>query len=75
MDFNVLVTAPLDLKIERVLKRDPLRDREQLEKIINSQLSDDEKKKLSDSIIQNDDSISIISQVLELHKVILTKCS
>lgn len=75
MDFNIMVTAPLDLKIERVLKRDPLRDRQQLEKIISSQLSDEEKKKLTDSIIQNDDSKSIISQVLDLHKVILTKCS
>jgi len=71
MNLNILVTAPMELKIERVLSRDHLREKEQLKKIMQLQFSDDDKMKLSDRIVKNDNLNSLIFQVSELHKVIL----
>jgi dephospho-CoA kinase len=48
MDLNILVVTPEKLKIERILKRDPQRSLEQIEKIIQSQMSDSEKIKMAD---------------------------
>ncbi|RDI04421.1 dephospho-CoA kinase [Flavobacterium sp. AG291] len=51
-DKIILVTAPVDLRIERVMKRDGV-SREKVLERINSQWSDDKKAVLSDFIIEN----------------------
>jgi dephospho-CoA kinase len=60
--FNFLVTAPLELRIERVMKRDNA-IREQVLARINAQMSDDEKMKLTPYIINNDEREPILSQI------------
>lgn len=68
LDRIVVVSAPKELRIQRVLKRDPYRTEEEIEKIIRNQMDDKEKEKLADFIIVNDESRLVIPQVLELHE-------
>lgn len=67
MDFNILVVSPLELRIERVMQRDKV-DRQEVLRRINKQMPEEEKEKLSDCIVYNDDEHSLIEQVMELHQ-------
>lgn len=69
LDKIIVVHAPEEMRIRRVLKRDPQRSREQVEGILKNQLPEDEKLKLADFIIVNDESKPVIPQVLELHRL------
>lgn len=51
-DAVIVVIAPLEIRIERTMKRDNI-DRESVLQRINNQISEDEKIKKSDYIIQN----------------------
>jgi len=51
-DAIIMVTAPLEVRIERTMKRDNI-DRESVMQRINNQMSEEEKIKKSDYIIQN----------------------
>jgi len=66
LDKVILVVSPLDLRINRVMQRDGLSEMEVKNKI-KSQLSDDEKRKLADYIISNNEQDSIIEQCLEIY--------
>lgn len=70
LDRTVVVYAPEDVRIHRVMKRDN-RPEAQVRAIIQKQLSEEEKKALADDIIYNDDSILVIPQVLALHHRLL----
>jgi dephospho-CoA kinase len=66
-DAILLVTAPLETRIERTVKRDKS-NRESVLQRINNQISEDEKIKKSDYIIQNislKDTYSQIDNVLK----------
>lgn len=69
VDKIITVVAPLELKIERVIKRD-LASREEVLKRIANQMSDEEKIKRSDFVIVNDEQILVIPQVLDILKKI-----
>lgn len=69
-DVNILVMAPLELRIQRLKLRDHATEEEILKRI-NAQMSDEEKKKFSDKIIINDEHHSIIEQVMQLHQEFL----
>lgn len=71
-DMNILVTAPLEIKISRVMQRDGI-SAEQVRARMDKQLSDEEKVKLADYSIINDEKNSIIEQVYTLHKQFLEK--
>lgn len=62
-----LVTAPEDLRIERIKKRDNLSE-EQIRARIRLQMSEEEKMKMSDVIIINDEGIGKLR--MELQKAI-----
>jgi dephospho-CoA kinase len=68
---NILVIAPLELRIQRVMHRDNA-TKEQVEARINKQMRDEEKMNLADYIIINDESISLVEQVLTIHRNILS---
>ena len=68
LDRVVTVSAPEDIRIERVLQRDTFRSRDQIKAIIDKQLSEQERCERSDHIIKNDGSELVILQVLELHE-------
>lgn len=71
-DFTILVTSPKSLKISRVIKRDAVTEADVLKRM-DKQLSDEEKEKLADFVIANDEKQLLIPQVLELHKIFLEK--
>ena len=63
----LVVTAKRDVKIERVKKRSQL-SKEQILKIMNTQLDDSERLSFADDVINNDNSIkSAYQQVDSLH--------
>lgn len=64
-DFVVCVTAPLEVRIQRVMERDSL-TRERALEWINRQMPQEEKVKRSDFEIVNDGQRDIMSQVREL---------
>jgi len=67
LDKVIVVSAPLDLRIKRILKRDPHRSEQEIRNIINRQLSDEERLHLADYVIQNDEHQLLIPQVLSIH--------
>jgi dephospho-CoA kinase len=68
LDRIILVTAPQEIRIKRVLARDSHRTKEDVEKIIQNQLSEEEKEAKANFIIRNNESELIVPQVLDLHK-------
>lgn len=69
-DSTILVTAPYEIKIKRLMQRDSLTE-EQIKARMDKQLSDEEKAKLANHFIVNDEAQSIIGQVLALHQQFL----
>jgi dephospho-CoA kinase len=68
--FKVIgVTAPLSLRIQRVMQRDRV-SKEQVEARMQHQISDTIKMRLCDYVIQNNNQQMLIPQVLELDKAI-----
>lgn len=70
LDYTILVTAPIDIRIARVMQRDAITREEVLDRI-NKQLPDDEKQKLADFTIINDGLTPLLPQILSLHKQFL----
>jgi dephospho-CoA kinase len=68
LDRTILVIAPENLRIERILLRDPHRSDADVKKIIASQMADEDKRKLADYIILNDENKLVIPQVIKIHK-------
>lgn len=66
-DFVIMVTAPEDIRIKRVMIREGVNE-ENVKSRISKQMPDSEKEKLSDFIIVNDNKTAVIPQVLELNK-------
>jgi len=67
LDYTILVFAPKSTRIGRVLLRDVNRSKQDVEDIIDKQMSESRKKKLSDFIIINDGERMVIPQVLEIY--------
>lgn len=72
LDKIIVVSAPEELRIKRVLQRDKHRTEQQVRNIIRNQLREEEKLKLADYIIRNDESTPLIPQVLGLHEQFLS---
>lgn len=66
-DFNILVTSPLEIRINRVIKRDQI-SRENVLDRISKQMAEEDKEKLSDFVIMNNEQSFLIAQVLVLHQ-------
>ena len=71
VDKVILVTAPEELRIKRVLARDPHRLKEEVIKIIATQLPEEEKKKKADIVIHNDETQLLVPQIWQLHNQLL----
>ena len=64
----IVVHAPEELRIKRVLSRDVHRTEELVKEIIKNQMNEDEKLNRADFILRNDENQLLIPQVLELHQ-------
>jgi dephospho-CoA kinase len=63
----IVVDAPQQLRIRRVLKRDTHRDKDQVMTIEKNQMTAEEKIRRADFIVINDEKVLVIPQVLDLH--------
>jgi dephospho-CoA kinase len=64
-DKVIVVTAPITLRIKRVQKRDG-RAEQEIRDIIARQISEEERLKIADFVIENDDIKPLLEQVLDL---------
>lgn len=71
LNMLIVVSTDEDLRIQRVLKRDPHRTNEDVKKIIKEQLPEAEKRKVADFIVENNGSSSLINQVHLIHKKLI----
>ena len=72
LDYTILVVAPEDLRIQRVMQRDQATE-EQVRARIQKQTTDQEKMELADFIIINDEKQPLLPQVLKLHQQFLNE--
>ncbi len=70
LDFNITVSAPEEMRISRVMARDNI-SRESVISRINNQMNDQEREKLADAVILNDESDLLIPRILTLHNELI----
>lgn len=70
MDINILIKAPEELRIKRVMERDGVLENQVIARMAN-QWNDEKKEKLADFIVYNDERDFLTTQILEIHKKIL----
>lgn len=68
LDQIILVIAPKEVRIKRILARDAHRNQEDIEAIMDKQLSDEQKQAKADIVLSNDGSNLLIPQILKLHE-------
>lgn len=68
IDAVVVVEAPAELRVRRILERDN-RTEEEIRSIIQRQASDESRREIADYMVQNDDTAALIPQVLQLHEI------
>jgi len=66
LDKTVYIYCDKDIRIERIKIRDPHRSRNEIEKIINNQISSDEANKLTDYKLVNDEKKLLLPKVVKL---------
>jgi dephospho-CoA kinase len=66
----VVVEAPEALRIKRIRGRDPHRSEQEIRDIVARQISDQERSKIANYRIINDDTQPVIEQVLALHRLL-----
>jgi len=71
-NINILVTSPLEIKLQRLIVRDK-RNEEDVLKIINSQWDDSKKIKLADFVIENINKLETEKKVKKLMSDIISK--
>ncbi len=71
LDFIIGVSAPLPLRLLRVMRRDGMQP-EEVKARMQKQMDDSIKMKLCDAVILNDDQLPLIPQVLTLHDKLLS---
>jgi dephospho-CoA kinase len=70
LDKLIVVTAPIETRIDRVILRDKV-SREEVNARIKNQMPDEEKIKLADFVVNNSGKESIIHQVFAVHNKLL----
>jgi len=70
-DYNIMVQAPLEIRIQRVMQRDGL-SRAEIESRNAHQFTEEKKTQLADFVIKNDDTELVIPQVLKLHSHLMS---
>lgn len=71
MDKIITVSAPVELRIARVVKRDTV-SQEEVKQRMKNQLSEEERIKRAQFVIVNDEKQLVIPQIMELHEKLVT---
>jgi dephospho-CoA kinase len=69
LDRLIVVSAPEELRIKRVLDRDKQRTEKQVREIINNQMPEKDKCAMADHVIKNDDTTMVLPQIIALHQL------
>lgn len=69
-DQSILVISPIETRISRVKARDGI-SAEDIQLRMNRQLSDEQKMKFADHILNNDEKQLLIPQIIQLHQQFL----
>ena len=72
LDKVIVVHAPVDLRVQRIRKRDPHRSETEIRNIISRQMSDDERFQIADYMLYNDESQLLLPQIIQLHQTLLS---
>ncbi|RAW03301.1 dephospho-CoA kinase [Pseudochryseolinea flava] len=75
LDKIIVVSAPNEIRMARVLGRDKHRTAEQIASIMRNQMPEDDKLARADFVITNDETHPVIPQVLDLHRRFLMLAS
>ena len=67
VDKIITVNAPVAVRMQRVMRRDPQRTQAQLKRIIAQQLSDAERSQRADYTIDNSGTTLVAPQVVRIH--------
>ena len=70
LDAVICVSAPLVLRMKRLLKRDNFNEKE-IKKRIENQITQEDKEKQSDYIIINDEKDLLLPQIIKIHKKLI----
>jgi dephospho-CoA kinase len=73
LDYIINVDAGRNTRLRRVLARDVHRTKEQVEAIMDKQLSDQERRRLADFTVDNDGDVLVVPQILHIHQQLLQK--
>lgn len=68
-DKKIVVAAPVETRINRVMQRDGIK-REEVESRIKNQWGDEQKIALADYVLLNDNNTPVLEQVLALDKIL-----
>jgi dephospho-CoA kinase len=66
-DKVIVVNAPIDLRIKRVQKRDN-RSEQEIRDIMARQISDEERLKIADFIVENNEVKPLLEQIISLYE-------
>jgi len=72
LDFVITVSAPEELRIARVIKRD-MAERNNVLARIKNQWNDEQRLKKSDFVIVNDEKTLLLPQIIKIHKNLIEK--
>ncbi len=67
LDSLIVVTAPENVRIQRVLKRDKHRTAQEVKAIISNQLAEEKKVEKAKFVINNDEGSMLLPQILKIH--------
>jgi dephospho-CoA kinase len=71
LDFTILVIAPEQLRIKRVMQRDGM-DETAIKARMKNQWSDEDKKKITNFVLINDDIQPLMPQVMNIHSTLIS---
>lgn len=72
LDCTITVTAPEDIRINRIMARDRL-NREEVMARMNNQMPDEYKTRHADYVIINDGKTLLLPQIITIHNTLLSK--
>jgi dephospho-CoA kinase len=73
LDKVIVVTAPEDVRIRRIMTRDGVSE-EQVRARMRNQMPEEEKVRRADYVIDNGGEVLVLPQVLEVHGALLALC-
>lgn len=67
LDFVIMISAPENIRFKRVMMRSNLSE-EQIKAVAKNQMAEEEKIKMADFVILNDETRLVLPQVIKLHR-------